>query len=67
MSSDQSWMSCRFDGKGGLSHEYKSCVDDFIKFVQRSKDLNDNILCPFNHCKNSSRRTEDEVKVHLYQ
>ena len=67
MSSDRSWMSSRFDGKGGLSDEYKRGVDDFVKFAQRSKDSNDNILCPCNHCKNSAWRTEDEVKVHLYR
>ncbi|KAK1355148.1 hypothetical protein POM88_048404 [Heracleum sosnowskyi] len=67
MSSDQSWMSRRYDGRGGLSDEYKRGVDNFVEFAQRIKDTDGNILCPCTQCKNSAWRTEDELKVHLYR
>ncbi|KAL8116598.1 hypothetical protein AgCh_022944 [Apium graveolens] len=67
MSSDQSWMSHRDNGRGGLSDEYKRGVDSFVKFAQRVKDSDENILCPCNECKNLLWRTEDELKMHLYR
>ncbi|KAK1361823.1 hypothetical protein POM88_046297 [Heracleum sosnowskyi] len=67
MSSDRSWMSRRYDGRGGLSDEYKRGVDNFVEFAQRIKDTDGNILCPCTQCKNSAWRTEDELKVHLYR
>ncbi|KAK1396953.1 hypothetical protein POM88_006816 [Heracleum sosnowskyi] len=45
MSSDRSWMSRRYDGRGGLSDEYKRGVDNFVEFAQRIKDTDGNILC----------------------
>ncbi|KAK1352507.1 hypothetical protein POM88_053204 [Heracleum sosnowskyi] len=67
MSTDRSWMKRRFDGRGGITDEYKRGVDNFIEFAQQTKDKHGLIGCPCTKCKNLAWITEDEVKFHLYQ
>ncbi|KAK1375588.1 hypothetical protein POM88_031781 [Heracleum sosnowskyi] len=70
MASDRSWVGCnRYNEAKYLTEEYKSGVDNFIKFAIYNLQEEDNglIRCPCKECKNKYYKNPSTVKVDLYR
>ncbi|KAK1397846.1 hypothetical protein POM88_007709 [Heracleum sosnowskyi] len=70
MASDHSWVGRnRYNEAKYLTEEYKSGVDNFIKFAIYNLQEEDNglIRCPCKECKNKYYKNPSTVKVDLYR
>ncbi|KAK1354367.1 hypothetical protein POM88_047623 [Heracleum sosnowskyi] len=70
MASDRSWVGRnRYNEAKYLTKEYKSGVDNFIKFAIYNLQEEDNglIRCPCKECKNKYYKNPSAVKVDLYR
>ncbi|KAK1385030.1 hypothetical protein POM88_022765 [Heracleum sosnowskyi] len=70
MASDRSWVGRnRYNEAKYLTEEYKSGVDNFIKFAIYNLQEEDNglIRCPCKECKNKYYKNPSTVKVDLYR
>ncbi|PKU62277.1 hypothetical protein MA16_Dca028560 [Dendrobium catenatum] len=57
---NKSWIN-----KSRWSHEYSKGVEDFLNFVNRSKNQSGKILCPCKSCINRYFHSIKDVKEHI--